>query len=233
MRTGPSPPVKLLPTSHSWMRGVGACCACWSGRSPPSGPPDRYKRRSMSCGNTRRPGPSSSSCSTAWPAGSITSSPPSTSTPGFPPGPRPLHAQRDPRRVRRGHGRQAADVANGRVVGAGDPHRRVRLHARQERRGLLPYHPLPGLRHQPQPHPLGASVVNGSRRRHRPAVHHPAAGRHERRAFRPASLRRPGALVPRHGRCRSHDGDRPIAFVWELDHPLPADLYTSFAAAVA
>ncbi|MDQ6726937.1 MAG: DUF3427 domain-containing protein [Actinomycetota bacterium] len=34
-------------------------------------------------------------------------------------------------------------------------------------------------------------------------------------------------------RYRSHEGDRPIAFVWELDHPLPADLYTSFAAAVA
>lgn len=32
---------------------------------------------------------------------------------------------------------------------------------------------------------------------------------------------------------RSHKGDRPIAFVWELDHALPADLYTSFAAAVA
>ncbi len=34
-------------------------------------------------------------------------------------------------------------------------------------------------------------------------------------------------------RYRSHEGDRPIAFVWRLDHPLPADLYTSFAAAVA
>ena len=31
----------------------------------------------------------------------------------------------------------------------------------------------------------------------------------------------------------SHEGDRPIAFVWKLDHPLPADLFTSFAAAVA
>ncbi len=30
-----------------------------------------------------------------------------------------------------------------------------------------------------------------------------------------------------------HEGDRPIAFVWRLDHPLPADLYTLFAAAVA
>jgi hypothetical protein len=34
-------------------------------------------------------------------------------------------------------------------------------------------------------------------------------------------------------RYRSHEGERPIAFVWQLDHPLPADLYTSFAAAVA
>jgi hypothetical protein len=34
-------------------------------------------------------------------------------------------------------------------------------------------------------------------------------------------------------RYQSHEGDRPIAFVWKLDRPLPADLYTSFAAAVA
>jgi hypothetical protein len=31
----------------------------------------------------------------------------------------------------------------------------------------------------------------------------------------------------------SHDGDRPIAFVWQLHRPMPAELYTSFAAAVA
>ena len=31
----------------------------------------------------------------------------------------------------------------------------------------------------------------------------------------------------------SHEGDRPIAFVWKLDTSLPADLYTAFAAAVA
>ncbi len=30
-----------------------------------------------------------------------------------------------------------------------------------------------------------------------------------------------------------HEGDRPIAFVWELGQRLPADLYTSFAAAAA
>ncbi len=30
-----------------------------------------------------------------------------------------------------------------------------------------------------------------------------------------------------------HEGDRPIAFVWRLDHRLPGDLYAEFAAAVA
>jgi superfamily II DNA or RNA helicase/HKD family nuclease len=34
-------------------------------------------------------------------------------------------------------------------------------------------------------------------------------------------------------RYRSHESDRPVAFVWQLHHPLPADLYTAFAAAVA
>jgi hypothetical protein len=34
-------------------------------------------------------------------------------------------------------------------------------------------------------------------------------------------------------RYKSHEGERPIAFVWELDAPLPADLYTAFASAVA
>jgi len=31
----------------------------------------------------------------------------------------------------------------------------------------------------------------------------------------------------------SHEGDRPIAFVWKLEQRMPAELYTSFAAAVA
>jgi superfamily II DNA or RNA helicase/HKD family nuclease len=34
-------------------------------------------------------------------------------------------------------------------------------------------------------------------------------------------------------RYQSHQNERPIAFVWKLDHPLPPDLYLSFAAAVA
>lgn len=31
----------------------------------------------------------------------------------------------------------------------------------------------------------------------------------------------------------SHEGEKPMAITWRLDHPLPGDLYASFAAAVA
>jgi hypothetical protein len=31
----------------------------------------------------------------------------------------------------------------------------------------------------------------------------------------------------------SHEGERPIAIRWRLDHRLPGDLYAEFAAAVA
>ena len=30
-----------------------------------------------------------------------------------------------------------------------------------------------------------------------------------------------------------HTGERPMAIVWKLTYPLPGDLFTSFAAAVA
>ena len=30
-----------------------------------------------------------------------------------------------------------------------------------------------------------------------------------------------------------HEGEQPMAITWRLEYPLPADLYTSFAAAVA
>jgi len=30
-----------------------------------------------------------------------------------------------------------------------------------------------------------------------------------------------------------HEGERPMAITWRLDHPLPGDLYAAFAAAVA
>ena len=31
----------------------------------------------------------------------------------------------------------------------------------------------------------------------------------------------------------SHEGERPMAIKWRLQHPLPGDLYAQFAAAVA
>jgi hypothetical protein len=34
-------------------------------------------------------------------------------------------------------------------------------------------------------------------------------------------------------RYRGHVGEKPMAITWELDHPLPGDLYAAFAAAVA
>jgi len=30
-----------------------------------------------------------------------------------------------------------------------------------------------------------------------------------------------------------HEGEQPMAITWRLEHPLPADLFTSFATAVA
>jgi hypothetical protein len=30
-----------------------------------------------------------------------------------------------------------------------------------------------------------------------------------------------------------HAGEQPMAITWQLKHPLPANLYTTFAAAVA
>ena len=35
------------------------------------------------------------------------------------------------------------------------------------------------------------------------------------------------------GTYRGHVGERPMAITWELQHPLPGDLYAAFAAAVA
>lgn len=31
----------------------------------------------------------------------------------------------------------------------------------------------------------------------------------------------------------SHESEQPMAIVWQLDRPLPGDLYAEFAAAVA
>src|ERR1019366_7580664 len=33
------------------------------------------------------------------------------------------------------------------------------------------------------------------------------------------------------GQYRGHTGEKPMSITWELDHPLPGDLYAAFAAA--
>ena len=71
--------------------------------------------------------------------------------------------------------------------------RPLRLHARQERRRLLADHPLPRLRDQPGPDPLGEPVRDRRRQRHRAgATSVSATSRNERRAVRPAANRPTG-----------------------------------------
>ena len=75
---------------------------------------------------------------------------------------RPVHADRDPGRVRRRQRRQADHVAVRRLVGREQPERPVRVHARQVRRLVLSDHAIPRLRDQPGADPLGEPV--GDRR---------------------------------------------------------------------
>ena len=98
---------------------------------------------------------------------------------------------------------------------------------------LLADDPLPRLRHQPRPHPLGEPVRHARRQRHRPPLPAPRARRSSDPAVRPAPRRRPGVLVPRSGdlrepRRRTADGDHLGARASVAGRPLPA-----FAAAVA
>ena len=116
--------------------------------------------------------------------------------------PRPVHADRDPRRVRRRRRRQADHLAVRRLVGREQPERPVRVHARQVRRLVLPDDSIPRLRDQPRADPLGESVGNRARQRHRPPLHQPGRARHERRAVRSAQHGRSSVLVPRAGDVR-------------------------------
>ena len=63
--------------------------------------------------------------------------------------------------------------------------RPVRLHPRQDQRPVLPHHPLPRLRHQPRPHPLGEPVRHARRRRNRPALPAPRGAGLVGHALRP------------------------------------------------
>jgi superfamily II DNA or RNA helicase/HKD family nuclease len=111
--------------------------------------------------------------------------------------------------------------------------RPLRLHARQEQRQILTDNSLSRLRNQPDAHPLGEPVDHLNRKPGRPALHQPPRTRHEHRPFRPTPDKRTSLLVPGPASYVRHEGERPIAFVWELDQRLPADLYSQFAAVAA
>ncbi len=118
--------------------------------------------------------------------------------PDVPPaGARPLQPHRDPGRLRHRDWRQDRRLAERRVRGQRRQRRAVRLHARQEQRRLLPHHPLPRLRHQPHPHPLGEPVDHPGRQPHRPPLPKPRARRPLDHALHAPPSRRPSLLVPR------------------------------------
>ncbi len=166
-----------------------------TGRSPRT---PRCRRRSTSSGPTRRCGPSCCSSSPCSTRGSTTSTPRS---PRIPTCPLQVHARYTRIEILAAFGigdrRQDRRLAERRLRGQGRQRRAVRLHARQDQRRLLPDHPLPRLRHQPHPHPLGEPVDHPSRQRHRPPLPQPRARRPLDHALHPPPSRRPSLLVPR------------------------------------
>ena len=86
--------------------------------------------------------------------------------------------------------------------------------------------------YKPGPHPLGKSVEYHCRQSNRSAIYPPSDKWVKYRSVRERSDQRALWCLGT-ARYRSHEGERPIAFVWELDIPLPAHLFTVFAAAVA
>ena len=111
--------------------------------------------------------------------------------------------------------------------------RSPRVHARQDLRAVLADDAVPRLRDQSRPHPLGEPVDDAGRQRdglryrqHREvgsAIMLFARLRTDDRAF--------WFLGPAH--YVRHEGELPMAITWRLEHPLPGDLFASFAAAVA
>ena len=96
-----------------------------------------------------------------------------------------------------GSRRQADHVAVRRLVGREQQERPVRVHARQVGGLVLSDDPIPRLRDQPRADPLGESVGDLARQRHRPPLHQPGSRGHERRPVRSTQHRRSSVLVPR------------------------------------
>ena len=117
------------PAPEALSRATSACSACSWRRSRPSLRRHRWRRRSRSSGRTRRYGQSSSRCSNCCEDAWRTSTTRSASTTSRSRS-TPLHADGDPRGVRRGRWCKAIDLANRGVVGARLAVGSLRLHAR-------------------------------------------------------------------------------------------------------
>ena len=212
----------------------GGCCACSSARSRRSSVGDASTRRSRRSGRIRRCGPSCSRCSTFLPerVGHLT--PPARAGGRAAPPARPVHADRDPRGVRRRRRREAPDVADGGALGrrrrgpTSSPSRSTRASGDfSPTTRYRDYAISPTLIHWESQSTTSATSPTGQR-----YINHGERGtnivlfarlRTSDRAFWCLG---PASYV-------SHEGERPIAFVWQLQHRLPADLFTAFAAAVA
>jgi hypothetical protein len=146
-------------------------------------------------------------------------------------GARPLHAHRDPRRLRPGaEGAKVAAWQSG-VYEAKPANADLLAFTLDKSTGsVLPHHPVPRLRHQPRAHPLGEPVLDPRRQRHRPAVpHHEREGR--RHLLFARLHRRPGLLVPRPRPLPQPRGRTPDGRHLGARPPAVGDLHQSFAAA--
>ena len=142
-------------------------------------------------GRTRRSGASCSSCSAVLDGRIDHVHAPLAHASGCPaPDPRPLHPHRDPRRASgSAPGAKIAAWQSGVYEAKAANAELLRVHARQEQRRLLPDHPVPRLRHQPHPDPLGEPVGHTRRQPDRPALPQPRARRPHDPAVHPAPRR--------------------------------------------
>lgn len=187
-----------------------------TGRAPPSTPSSR--RRSTPCGPTYRSAPS---CSRTW-----SCSPPrsTTSTPRSPPTPTCRYSRIEILAAFGiGTGAKIAAWQSG-IYEAKDANAELFAFTLDKTSGSFsPHHPLPRLRPQPHPHPLGEPVDQPD----------------SSTGLRYRNHERDGRSIMLFTRLRAHDwalwflgparylrheGEKPMAITWELPHPLPGDL---------
>ena len=103
----------------------------------------------------------------------------------------------------------------------------------QECRWVFANNPVPGLCDQPNAHPLGEPICHVGGELDGTALHRATRRANECRYVRAPSNDERAFWCLGRASYVSHEGNRPIAFRWQLASPLPGDLYSAFAAAVA